>query len=249
MSRNAIVAWARRNAIALVALFVALGGTGYAATAIDGELIENGTITGKKLRKDTLGGRQVKESRLGKVRSATRADSAAVADSAKSADMATNATNAGKALTAQTAETLGPFGPDVFVRTSQIEVRGPFETDPATGTDQDFFSFPEIDLAIKTPRAPNVPGSPGLVEIQQSDPTPRVIVHVRNASFESVAKFLGGESGVNYRVDQIDGDEDEDFLQLTVFSLVSDLVVWIECVADDSIADIPVTCVAVKSRH
>jgi hypothetical protein len=61
--RNSAIAWARRNAIALLALFVALGGTGYAAATINGKLIKNGTIGGKKLKKDTLGGRQVKESK------------------------------------------------------------------------------------------------------------------------------------------------------------------------------------------
>lgn len=83
-----MVAWGRRNAIAVLALFVALGGTGYAAGAIDGKSIENATISGKKLKKNTLGGRQVKESKLGKVPRARHADSATVADTATSAGAA-----------------------------------------------------------------------------------------------------------------------------------------------------------------
>lgn len=96
-SSRALVAWGRRNAIALLALFVALGGTGYAASAINGKLIRNGTISGEKLKRNTLGGRQVKESRLGKVRSARRADSASVADTAGSAATANSALTAGGA--------------------------------------------------------------------------------------------------------------------------------------------------------
>ena len=41
--------------VALVALFVALGGTGYAAVKINGKNIKKGTISGKKLKNRTLG--------------------------------------------------------------------------------------------------------------------------------------------------------------------------------------------------
>ena len=61
-------------AVALLALFVALGGTGYAAAKLNGRDIVNGSITGKKLRRNTLGGRQIKESSLGKVPSAADSD-------------------------------------------------------------------------------------------------------------------------------------------------------------------------------
>ena len=83
-------------AVALLALFVALGGTGYAAVKINGKSIKSGTITGNKLKtktltgnklrnktltggkfkNDTLTGRQIKESTLGTV---PRADVAATA--------------------------------------------------------------------------------------------------------------------------------------------------------------------------
>ena len=60
-----VVAYARRHHIALLALFVALGGTGaYAAERISGEQIENRSIAGKKLKPNTLTGRQIKEQTL-----------------------------------------------------------------------------------------------------------------------------------------------------------------------------------------
>jgi hypothetical protein len=61
-------------AVALLALFVALGGTGYAAARLNGRDIVNGSITGKKLKRNTLGGRQIKESSLGRVPSASDSD-------------------------------------------------------------------------------------------------------------------------------------------------------------------------------
>src|SRR6185437_11522198 len=86
-------------AISLLALFVALGGTGYAAVKINGKSIKPGTITGSKfknktltgskfknktltggkLKSDTLTGTQIKESTLGTV---PRADVATTAGTA-----------------------------------------------------------------------------------------------------------------------------------------------------------------------
>jgi hypothetical protein len=85
--------------LAMVALFVALGGVSYAAATINGKDIKNGTVAGKKLKGktvtgakvkgNTLTGAQVNESSLAKVPSATSADQAA---SAASATTAANAT-------------------------------------------------------------------------------------------------------------------------------------------------------------
>jgi hypothetical protein len=86
--------------VALLALFVALGGTGYAAVRLSGRNIaprtiagnkfknrtvtggkfKNSTLTGKKLRRNTLTGRQVRESRLATVPSANLATSAGSAN-------------------------------------------------------------------------------------------------------------------------------------------------------------------------
>jgi hypothetical protein len=94
-------------AISLIALFVALGGTGYAAVVINGKNLKNKSVAGKKLKNktitggkvkgNTLGGAQINESKLGKVPSAEKATSASAADHATSADTAANATSLGGA--------------------------------------------------------------------------------------------------------------------------------------------------------
>jgi hypothetical protein len=61
-------------AVALLALFVALGGTGYAAATINGRDIKNRSIAGTKLRRNTLSGAQIRESGLSKVPAASDAD-------------------------------------------------------------------------------------------------------------------------------------------------------------------------------
>lgn len=86
--------------ISLIALFVAMGGVGYAAVKIDGKNLKNKSVAGKKLKNktvtagkvkdNTLGGAQIAESKLGKVPSAAKADSATSATTAGSATTANN---------------------------------------------------------------------------------------------------------------------------------------------------------------
>ena len=105
----------RGNTIALLALFIALGGTTYAATALPNNSvgtkqlkknavtspkiksgavtsakIAKGAITGLKVKDNSLTGADVLESSLGKVPAAANADAAT---SATNASNATNATN------------------------------------------------------------------------------------------------------------------------------------------------------------
>lgn len=52
------------NVIATLALFVALGGTSYAVSKIDGSDIRKHSLTGRQFRANSIGGRVVKESSL-----------------------------------------------------------------------------------------------------------------------------------------------------------------------------------------
>ena len=62
--------------VAYLALFVALGGSGYAAVKINGGQLQNRSVAGKKLKKDTLTGTEIKESKLAKVPAANIATNA-----------------------------------------------------------------------------------------------------------------------------------------------------------------------------
>jgi hypothetical protein len=92
--------------VALIALFVALGGSSYAALTINGKNIKNKSIAGKKLKnrtitqkkvkKNTLGGTVINESKLGQVPSAANADNAAnAANAALAASVADGSIGAG----------------------------------------------------------------------------------------------------------------------------------------------------------
>jgi hypothetical protein len=62
------------NVMATLAVFIALGGSSYAALTITGRDIKDGSLTHRELKRNTLGGTRIKESRLGKVRRARNAD-------------------------------------------------------------------------------------------------------------------------------------------------------------------------------
>lgn len=62
------------NVMATIAVFIALGGSSYAALKITGADVRNGSLTKRDLRQNTLDGSRIKESRLGKVPRARNAD-------------------------------------------------------------------------------------------------------------------------------------------------------------------------------
>jgi hypothetical protein len=62
------------NVMATAAVFIALGGSSYAALKITGADVRNGSLTKRDLRKNTLDGSRIRESRLGKVPRARNAD-------------------------------------------------------------------------------------------------------------------------------------------------------------------------------
>ena len=55
------------NVMATIAVFIALGGSSYAAITITGRDVKNGSLTSRDLKRNTLGGTRIQESRLGTV--------------------------------------------------------------------------------------------------------------------------------------------------------------------------------------
>jgi hypothetical protein len=100
------IAWPSPSmAVALTALFVALGGVGYAAgligsaqikdNSVRSKDIHNRTIIGKDVKGNSLGGAEINEGKLGQVPSAATAGSAENAQRAENAQTAQNAQNLG----------------------------------------------------------------------------------------------------------------------------------------------------------
>jgi hypothetical protein len=62
------------NVMATVAVFIALGGSSYAALSLTGRDIKDRSLTQRDLQRNTLGGSRIKEARLGRVPHARNAD-------------------------------------------------------------------------------------------------------------------------------------------------------------------------------
>jgi hypothetical protein len=90
--------------VALIALFFAAAGVGYAASTIDGNVLKNRSVAGTKLKKNTLTGAEIRESKLGQVPKAKSADTATSALRANTADNATHAAAADNATHAAAAD-------------------------------------------------------------------------------------------------------------------------------------------------
>jgi len=91
--------------LGLLALFVALGGTVYAAATINGSEIKKNSIPANRIKKKSLTSKQINVAKLGKVPSASSADTANSASTAKSAETAKAAETANSANTAVVANT------------------------------------------------------------------------------------------------------------------------------------------------
>lgn len=119
--------------IAYLALFVALGGSAYAATqlpknsvgskqikpnAVTAAKIKSGAVTGAKIGADSVTGANIDESTLGRVPSAAAAEKATEAGRAATATQATNADNA---ATAADAKALGGIPSSGFLRTNAVQ--------------------------------------------------------------------------------------------------------------------------------
>src|SRR5256885_2166581 len=98
------------HVVATIALFVALGGPGYAAGIINGKTLKKRSVAGKKLKRNTVTGVEVNESKLGKVPLAAQADSAANADNLDGKDSSAFAAAGAKVANATHADSADDAG-------------------------------------------------------------------------------------------------------------------------------------------
>jgi hypothetical protein len=137
--------------ISLIALFVALGGTGYAAlslpknsvgtkqlkkNAVTGSKIKKNAVTGSKVKNHSLTGADINLGALGTVPSASNAAHANAADSASTAGSAANATGvAGPLASGQTligyVDSAGHVDPGEIAPETSISFQIPLAAAPA----------------------------------------------------------------------------------------------------------------------
>jgi hypothetical protein len=108
------------NVVATMALFIALGGSSYAALSITSKDVRNRSLKGGDLKLNTVTGKEIRESKLDTVPRALQASNAATADVSKSAGTATTAGSAGLADVARDAQALAGQGAGAFEKSSRV---------------------------------------------------------------------------------------------------------------------------------
>lgn len=111
-------------AIAVLALVVALGGSAYAVSQINGSTIKRRSIPGDRIRNNALTGTQINEARLGRVNEARNATNSKFALRSSSADSAGNALNAGSARSADTLSGIPPAAFQGRIRWALVDAAG-----------------------------------------------------------------------------------------------------------------------------
>ena len=167
------------NVVATVCLFVVLGGGAYAAGKLDGRDLKARSVTGDKLRRDTLGGRQIREAKLGTVRRAASAD--------RLGTLSANDVQR-KVLWARFNElhpsngTFGSDKPNVAVAGDGLHIGAVYCQDPSVGPPTDFGNA--TDSTVSNPQ-----GCDYAVAIFDTTPGPDSAssVDFRKCSFAAVA--------------------------------------------------------------
>lgn len=126
------------NVVATLALFVALGGSSYALTQFGSKQVRNRSLRGIDLRRNTIKGSEVKESKLGTVPNALHAGSADTAGSAAAAGLATDA------------QALGGQGPGAFEKSSRIQFGRAPQIPPSTTAEKILLDYPALGGRITT---------------------------------------------------------------------------------------------------
>jgi hypothetical protein len=126
------------NVVATLALFVALGGSSYAITRIGSREVKNRSLRGLDLRRNTVTGKEVKESRLGTVPNALHAGSADTAGSAAAATVAADS------------QALGGLSPAAFEKSSRMQFGRAPQIPPSATAEQTLLDYPALGGRLTT---------------------------------------------------------------------------------------------------
>jgi hypothetical protein len=179
------------NVTATLALVLALGGTTYAATRITSTQIANGTIRGIDVKKDSLTGVQVNESKLGPI---NRARSARNADLFQGLDTTAfekpTRIQVGRAISTQTAPAAILAWPEMGIA---IQTDGDADDQAAVRVvSTRVAGAPDIKISVFSGNdQSNRNLAPGAATIIES-------VHTTNSLLEFIATDNGGINGPGY---------------------------------------------------
>jgi hypothetical protein len=136
------------NVVATLALFLAVGGSAYAVSQIGSKQVRNRSLRGIDVHRNTLTGKEIKEKKLGQVKRAGAALTAATAVNAQNADLAKSAETAGLATNAQALDGLAP---GVFERSSRTQFGSGSESPPDPASEGLLLDWDALGVRITAP--------------------------------------------------------------------------------------------------
>jgi hypothetical protein len=136
------------NVVATLALFFALGGSAYAVAKITSRDVADRSLKGIDIRRDSLTGKEIKESSLGRV---AHAGDAATATNAANAQSANVAKFAGVAGAAANAQTLDGLTSGVFERASRTQFGAGSSSPPTPDSEGLLLEWDALGLRITAP--------------------------------------------------------------------------------------------------
>jgi hypothetical protein len=132
------------NVVATLALFVALGGSAWAGGLIGSDDIRDRSIKRVDVRKNTLTGKEIAESRLRRVPSAREAQEALLAATAQQAQAA---------ISAQNAEALDGQSSAFFEKSSRTQFGTASATPASEDGEQVLLAWPEMGVEVTSANA------------------------------------------------------------------------------------------------
>jgi hypothetical protein len=182
------------NVVATLALFVALGGTGYAASQLTGRDIKNRSLTRVDIKKNALTGTEINESKLRQVPKAKLAQNSINANSALAADVSKNSQSADTATVAgiaNDARALAGQGVGSFEKSSRTSF-GVASSEPAGVSGETvLLSWPEMGVEVTSANA----GAAAAAGASCGGSTPAIAVRNTKSSGPSALVFESGGSG------------------------------------------------------
>jgi hypothetical protein len=249
------------NVMATLALFVALGGSSYAALTLTGRNIKNRSITRVDVKGNTLTGSEIREKTLKQVPKARLAATASIADSAnlaKNADTATNALTATRAQSsasadlaalANDAQTLAGKQAASFESSSRIAF-GSASANPAGASgEKNVLSWPEAGMVVTS--ASNASNNCG-TDLGFAVANPRSAGGAGIVAFQggSGASFSVGAGAKTYRCapDGVNNPDSSDAVTLTLLDTGSSRTMFVNCFRVNTGGAADVRCLATRSE-
>jgi hypothetical protein len=244
--------------VATLALFVALGGSSYAALKLTGRDIKDRSISRLDIRKNGLTGTEIKEKTLKQVPKARLAATASIADSANLAKNADNATNALMATRSQSsasadlaalandAQSLAGMQAAVFERASRTAFGSASASPAGVSGENRVLSWLEAGMEVRNASAASTGGCGGDLGFAVENPRSAGGAGIVAFQDRSGSTFSVGAGARSYQC--ADSGASPDAVALTLLDTGSSKTMFVNCFRVNTGGAADMRCLATRSE-